>query len=131
MGIKDKILQQQDRETQDVYVGEWGFAVTLRALSGAERDAFESSVDRLGPKGQRIRDTKNIRARLLAKCIVDENGELVFTTAEDIAGLGNKSAKALDQLFDVAAEMNGMTAADVKKLEGNSNDPDGEETVSL
>jgi hypothetical protein len=131
MSIRDLILQKQDRETRDVYVKDWDINVRMRALTGAERDDFEASVDRMGPKGQRIRNTRNIRARLVAKCIIDqETGDLAFKTPEDIAALGDKSAKAIDFLFDVAAEMNGMSADDVKSLEGNSDDPDGSETLT-
>jgi hypothetical protein len=131
MGIRDTILQKQDRETRDVFVKEWGINVRLRALTSAERDDFESSVDRMGPRGQRIRNTRNIRARLIAKCIIDEEtGDIAFKTPEDIAELGNKSAKALDFLFDEVTDMNGMSADDVKSLEGNSDDPDGSETLT-
>lgn len=116
MSLKDTILGAVDRPSQAVEVLEWGCTVMVRTLSGAERDAFESET--FEAKG-RI-NKQNIRARFLALCLCDAEGNRIFTTAEDAKKLGEKSAAVLDRLFEIAQKMNGLTQADVDELAKNS-----------
>lgn len=102
---KDLILSAQDLPAEVVPVPEWGGEVRIRTMTGTERDAFEQS---LSLDGQRKLD--NLRARLLAKVIVDDNGARLFSD-EDAAALGGKSSAALNRCFDVAQRLNGLGAA--------------------
>ena len=111
---KDQILAAEDIPTKDVEVPEWGGSVRMRGLTGSERDAYESSLfQQRGEK--RILRTENARARLVAMCIVDEDGERMFSDAE-VKDLGRKSGKVLDRLFDEARKLSGLTAEDVEEL---------------
>jgi hypothetical protein len=126
MKLKDMILAIEDREYRDVEVPRWNLVVRLQTLSGAERDRFEASLQKDVGKRQ-VRNLENIRARLLSLTLVDpENNERMFDSPEDVKALGGKSAAALSMLFDVACEMNGITDADVKELEKNSEQTDGD-----
>lgn len=90
----------------------------VKALSGAERDRFEESI--LVGKGKNRRVSyNNMRAKLLALCIVDEDGKQVFST-HDVEALGNKSAGALERVVNVAQRLSGLSAADMEDLEKNS-----------
>ena len=111
---KDQILQAKDLPTETVEVPEWGGSVIVKTMTGTERDAYESSI----VKGKKV-DMTNIRAKLCAICIVDDNGERLFTD-RDVVALSKKSAKALDRIFDVAQKLNGLGKADVEELEKNS-----------
>lgn len=102
MTTKSAILEAKDLATETVTVPEWGVDVVIRAMPGTERDAFDQSLSESGKL-----DVSNIRARLLVKTIVDENGDRMFADGEAQA-LGNKSASALDRCFVVAQRLNGM-----------------------
>ena len=94
---RDAILKAQDLPTQDVAVPEWGGAVRVRALTGAERDAFEASITT--GKGKNLSVVmENVRAKLVAMTVVDGEGKRVFSD-EDARELGRKSAAALDRVF--------------------------------
>ena len=110
------ILASEDLERRIVEVPEWGGEVTIRALTGKERDAFEEgSLD----KNQKV-TMHNIRARLVAMSVIDaETGERLFTNA-DATSLGDKSAQALNRCFEVSASLSGITGSDIEELEGNS-----------
>lgn len=117
---KDAILGADDRKSEDVDVPEWGGTVRLVGLSGAERDAYEASLVVLGPKGNAIgRNFVNMRARLVAKCLVDEDGDRLFTDSE-IKDLGTKSGAVIDRLFDKAKAMSGINDDAVAVKAGNS-----------
>lgn len=115
---KGEIFAADDRATEDVHVPEWGGTVRLRGLSGAERDEFESSVNKVvGNKV--VRDTRNFRARLVALSAINEDGTALFEQNE-VAALGRRSSAALSRLFDAACRLSGLNDEDVEALEGNS-----------
>jgi len=116
---KQEILAAQDLRTEDVEVPEWGGTVRVRTLTGAERDAFEASLTTVDKQGRRVPHLVNLRARLVAACLVDETGGRLFEPNE-VALLGAKSAAALDRVFSVCQRLNGFTAADVEEMEKNS-----------
>lgn len=125
---KEAILSADDLEKELVEVPQWGGTVYVRALTGAERDAFEQSMVemrtvRQGRKQETVREMRlqNIRARLCALTICDEEGNRLFTDA-DVQALGRKSASALNRVFQVAQRLSGLTDEDVEELAGNSDE---------
>lgn len=126
---KDAIWQAEDLTYEDVNVPEWGGQIRIRALSGAERDAFEAkSVITKG--NDRQINTKNLRARLIAATAINEDGSPMFEPS-DVLHLGQKSAKALERLFDVARKLSGMTAKDVDELTENLDEAQSEDSISV
>jgi hypothetical protein len=104
---RDQILTAQDLPTVDVDVPEWGGTVRVRMMTGGERDAFEAgTITRHGKKIEQ--NLVNIRARLVALCVVDEKGQRLFSEA-DAAALGQKSAAALNRVFNAAQQLNALT----------------------
>lgn len=115
MGIlsKSDILAAKDQKLISVDVAEWGGSVMVRVMSGTERDRFEAEF----VNGNKSVDM--VRAKLVAKCLCDEDGERLFTE-QDIPQLGEKSAAVLDRLFSVCMKHNRFTKDDVEELAGNS-----------
>ena len=116
---KDAILTAEDLETRVVDVPEWGGKVNIKALSGIQRNAFEQSMIRMNGDDA-TPNLGNYQAKLVARCLVDDNGEPLFASAEEITELGAKSAQVLGRLFEIASEMSGLSEKDVEKLAGNS-----------
>ena len=111
---KSQILEADDLKREVVGTPEWGGDVLLRELRGRERDSFEEgSLDK-----QRNVSMTNMRARLVALSAIDDEGERLFT-AKEATQLGEKSATALNRLFEVCCRLSGITDSDVDKLEKN------------
>jgi hypothetical protein len=115
---KSEILDSHDMRIQTVAVPEWGGSVRMRSLTGAERDTFEASLVRQ-VDGKHLPDMVNLRAKLLAATIVDEQDRQIFT-ASDVVALGRKNAVALDRVFTVAQRLNGMATDSVEEALKNS-----------
>lgn len=116
MGLKEEILGLQDLKVEEVEVPEWGGRkVRVSQMSGLDRDAYELEAYHERKAGTTAR---NVRARLVARCVVDEAGARVFGEG-DIEALGAKNAKALDRLYDKARDLNGLSASEAKEIEGN------------
>jgi len=114
---REAILAANDLPTEDVEVPEWGGAVRVRTLTGAQRDAFEAEI--VTTNGRKVeRNTYNIRAKLVAAAVGGEDGKLLFSRA-DVEALGAKSAAALDRVFDAASRLSGISDEDVQELAEN------------
>jgi hypothetical protein len=121
-----EIVRRRPTRTEWVLVPHLGGKVLVRALSASERDEFETSLVKMRGKERTI-STSNIRAKLCALAIVDPlhfelNGEAVRAFSdEQIAELGAVDAGEMSKIYDKAAELSGITEADVEELAGNSN----------
>ena len=128
MGIllnREAIFAAPDIQTEDVHIPQWGGTVRVKNLTASERDAFEDSTTT--QRGNNLElNRKNFRAKLVALCVVDEDGKRIFGDA-DIHKLGAKSAAAMDLLFAAASRLSGISKDDEDELLKNSeSDPSGD-----
>lgn len=120
--IKDRIKAADDLPKQEVKIAEWGdesgpLVLYIRTMGSRERDEYEASLVEGRGKNQRT-STKNARAKMLVSTAVDEAGKPIFDQS-DIEWLGEKSAKVVDRLVDIAMAMSGFTDKDIDHLVGN------------
>lgn len=101
---KAAILEADDLAHEDVPVPEWGGTVRVRGLNGRERDSYEMRMAVAHKNGETDVD---IRASLVGRCMVDENGDRLFTDKE-LPQLARKSGAVLDRVFDVVARLSGI-----------------------
>ena len=124
MGVlkRDDILQADDIKLELVPVPEWDGDVYVKGMTGAERDKFEGSLVIMRGKDKQI-NMSNIRAKLASMTICDENGKRLFNE-NDVQALSQKSAAALQRVFEVAQKLSGISDEDVEELaEELKNDP--------
>lgn len=129
-----QILDADDVQIKPVPVPEWGGDVLVRGLTGIERDAYEASIQQIRPKPDGTKEVvfvrDNARARLLVKCLVDDQGERLFKDS-DAPALGKKNGAIIDKLYDVAAELSGLSDQAREEIEGNSDAaPSGDSSSS-
>ncbi|OII61214.1 hypothetical protein BJP40_06720 [Streptomyces sp. CC53] len=112
---KEELLKNgKTLPTKVIEVPEWGGEVTIRCLTGAERDRYEASLARLDRKtGAMVPNLVNSRARLVAMSIVDETGKRMFSD-DDILELGGTSSIALTRVWVAACQLSGISEAEVE-----------------
>lgn len=145
MGLltKDQILKNRDnRKTAIVDTPEWGGSVLIIELSGRERDDYESEliqISGVGKKATQKLNTRNIRAKLVARCVVnpddfdlhEANGMVIsavlkpgktptrmFNSSVDVENLGDVSGAALDRVFEKCQTLSGIRDEDIEELVG-------------
>jgi hypothetical protein len=114
------ILSIDDRPQEEVHVPEWGedAYVIVKSLSGRERDRFEASI--MNFDGRNAKPVyENMRAKLVAMTVVDEQGNLLFSE-KDVDKIGQKSGRAIDRIFGVAQRLSGISDGDMEELSKNS-----------
>lgn len=102
--IRDKIKVAQDRPEETVEIPEWGVTLRMRGLSAADAAALAVETD-----------DQLYSQRLLARCLYDEAGVLVYPTPEDAAELMAKSLPIVHRLLLVANRLNGKPEDGEKK----------------
>lgn len=101
-----------------VALPELGGEVTVRGLTGHERDKYET--DLFVQRGKnRVFNGKNARAKLIALSVITEDGQQMFTE-DEVAQIGTLRADILDRLFTKAQELSGLSDKDVAELEAPS-----------
>lgn len=117
-----QILGLAELRREDVDVPEWNATVTIRELTGAERDEYETWM--LKARAAEGGFPPNVRARLVVMCALDEGGQPLFAEA-DVTALGAKSGRALDRLWNAARRLSGMGGEAEAEAVGNSAAPSG------
>lgn len=117
MLTREAILSANDLARESLTVPEWGGDVWVRTLTAAERDTWEQQVrdqtDDSGAVGQR-----RLKSMLAVLTVVDNDGARLFAD-DDVEALDEKSAAAVDRIWQVACRLNGLTDGDVEELAGN------------
>jgi hypothetical protein len=115
---KDRILAADDLPVEEVRVEEWNETVRVRTMTNREQDDLLFQFNQQKAKGGAV-DPRGLRVKMVQLTVVDDDGELLFSPG-DILRLGQKSAKAIDAIFQVAQRLNGFSDEQVEELVGNS-----------
>jgi Phage tail assembly chaperone len=121
-----EILGVKDLKSEVVSVPEWGGDVKIRELSASDREWFQSQAfvdEEVTVNGKaEIRRKFNIvhlRAKLLARSIVDENDNPIFDD-DEVKLLGAKSNAAIERLFVASQKLSGLDQTAVDDAAKNS-----------
>lgn len=118
----EEILAAQDLKYDAISVPEWGGDVRVRGATAEEYDEYdESCYTRRSENGKMVvqENFANARARLVVKCVVDEDGDPIFKP-EHATALGKKNDAVIQRLYKRIQQLSGRTKEAQEKLEGNS-----------
>ena len=126
---REQIFAAEDRPVEEVEVPQWGGSMRVRGLDGRGRDEYFASMTTIRRPGDRpTMDTANATAKLVARCIVGDGNEPMFTQS-DVHALGEKSGVALDKVFTVAQRLSGLSEEDMAELgKASESTPNGRST---
>jgi hypothetical protein len=113
---RDEILAVNDMRVEPVSTPEWGGVACVRRLSGLDLDRYDQAIvadaveGRINPVG--------MRAKLVTYCLCNMEGEFLFPdrTEADFQAVGLKSGVALDRVFKVARQINGLVPGNIRTL---------------
>lgn len=125
---REQIVKADDLEKETVFIEVWNGEVIVRTMTGAERDSYEDSLFETKGANRKV-NYANMRAKLVARCLVDESGKRLFADKE-IAALGEKNSNALDTLYTVAAKLNGIGPKEEEELVKNSESEEKDISIS-
>lgn len=112
---RDAFLASASRKYSELRLA--GGIIRLREMTGEERDEWEASNVET-KKGQQKLNATNFRARLIQRCVVNEDNELMFAKI-DIPQIGKLGASVVQEIFMACTELNGITKEDVEEQAGD------------
>lgn len=116
----DQIDAVVDGGLKQVEVPEWGGSVFLRVMSTEERDAHEIETLKAQMSGGEGIPPDNFRSRLLARCLCDESGALLYPGGDGMARLAKKASGIVNRLWIQAMKLNALTADEMERISGES-----------
>ena len=118
MNLRDKIKHANPENQKLVPVPEWDCNILIVGISALERTKWEESL--VQGKGKKAKPKlDHARALLIVRAARDpETGDPLFQP-DDHLWLSEKSSKPISRLYDVAAELAGITDDDIEELAEN------------
>lgn len=111
----ETILAMDDAHRTTVTVKEWKDAkVDVCSMTATERSDIEKRWANKRASG----DPAGFRRDILERSLKKPDGS-PLGTSEQITALMQKNARAVEQLFEAACEVSGLTKKDVEELEKN------------
>ena len=105
---KDAILNSDDLPTEVLNVPEWGGTVTIKAWSGSDLSRILGFVDK-----------PSFYIDVAAASIVDDKGERIFSSPQDVQALSKKNGQAIKTIASAALDLNGLSASAAETDRGN------------
>lgn len=118
---RDQIVKSDDLKVEIVDVPEWGGKVRIRELRAWEREQFEKRIASTGGAnaGQIAKTLGNLRATLVAQCLVDNENQRLFSDV-DVKALNEKSSSVIIRLFGICSRLSGISKEVVEAAVGES-----------
>ena len=119
--LRDKILNSQDLKREPIELAKWwpelgGVKLFVQSMSAADRSRYEASMD-FDAAGN-ARDRHNIQAKLAVRVLIDEDGNRIFGD-DDLDAISAKNSGAIQHIFNVGADLNGLTLKALREQEKN------------
>jgi hypothetical protein len=125
---KQQIIESNDLVTKTIPVPQWGGVVIVREAMSRDREEYDRSLvdtQMVNDKPTVVTNYDNAKARLVVKCLVDEQGNRLFSDAEAEV-LGRKNANVIERLFNEITTLSKMGWQAIKDAEKNfGGTPDG------
>lgn len=115
---RDDILSTDDLEIREVEVEPWGGSVYVREMTGADQDYWESELVELDERGRPVDQVENARAKMLTRCLVDEDGDRLLRES-DAEALGAKPNSIIIRLWAELMQISTADVPEVEELAGN------------
>ena len=104
---RESILSTPDVLVEDLEVPEWGGTIIVREMTTTEVENYSMSL--AGRDGSMDhRKMGGMRAKVVAWCVVGEDGEPIFEEG-DIKALQMKSNRVVGRIFDKILELSGLS----------------------
>jgi len=112
MALTREQIEQAD-DAKIIKARGFGGEVCIRLMTVGDRDSYELKL--LEGEGKAIPD---FRSELLARCLCDEKGNLLFPGDDGVEALKRRSADEMHNLWRVALKHNALTEEEIQKLAG-------------
>jgi hypothetical protein len=116
---REALLKLCKRRYATVDIPERDITVRIQSLSENEKSQYETCLIAKNGKGIMRERLQDATRRLLALCIVDDNGDRIFTDG-DLSELANLDAFVSSRIYDACQEHCGFNKGDIDETVKNT-----------
>lgn len=111
---RETLLGALECPEETVDIPALGGAVKVRGLSGVDLDSYHQAIT-VGKGNKRDVNMKNLRTKLVVRCVVDGNGRRLLTD-DDADALSQIRGDVIGKLFTVAQKLSGLSDEEIDEL---------------
>ena len=116
---REALLKLCERRYSTVEIPERDISIRIQSLSEAEKSQYETCLIAKNGRGIMRERLQDATRRLIALCVVDEEGKRIFLDS-DLSAIANLDSYISSRIYDACQEHCGFNKGDIDETVKNS-----------
>tara|TARA_R100001230_G_C5583107_1_gene101438 strand:- start:131 stop:529 length:399 start_codon:yes stop_codon:yes gene_type:complete len=116
---REALLKLCERRYSTVEIPERDISIRIQSLSEAEKSQYETCLIAKNGRGIMRERLQDATRRLIALCVVDEDGKRIFSNS-DLSAIANLDSYISSRIYDACQEHCGFNKGDIDETVKNS-----------
>jgi hypothetical protein len=116
---REALLKLCERRYSTVDIPERDISIRIQSLSEAEKSQYETCLIAKNGRGIMRERLQDATRRLIALCVVDEDGKRIFSDS-DLSAIANLDSYISSRIYDACQEHCGFNKGDIDETVKNS-----------
>jgi len=116
---REALLKLCERRYSTVEIPEREISIRIQSLSEAEKSQYETCLIAKNGRGIMRERLQDATRRLIALCVVDEDGKRIFSDS-DLSAIANLDSYISSRIYDACQEHCGFNKGDIDDTVKNS-----------
>ena len=116
---REALLKLCERRYSTVEIPERDISIRIQSLSEAEKSQYETCLIAKNGRGIMRERLQDATRRLIALCVVDEEGKRIFSDS-DLSAIANLDSYISSRIYDACQEHCGFNKGDIDETVKNS-----------
>lgn len=116
---REALLKLCERRYSTVEIPERDISIRIQSLSEAEKSQYETCLIAKNGRGIMRERLQDATRRLIALCVVDEDGKRIFSDS-DLSAIANLDSYISSRIYDACQEHCGFNKGDIDETVKNS-----------
>jgi hypothetical protein len=116
---REALLKLCERRYSTVDIPERNISIRIQSLSEAEKSQYETCLIAKNGRGIMRERLQDATRRLIALCVVDEEGKRIFSDS-DLSAIANLDSYISSRIYDACQEHCGFNKGDIDETVKNS-----------
>ena len=116
---REALLKLCERRYSTIDIPERDISIRIQSLSEAEKSQYETCLIAKNGRGIMRERLQDATRRLIALCVVDEEGKRIFSDS-DLSAIANLDSYISSRIYDACQEHCGFNKGDIDETVKNS-----------
>ncbi len=126
---REALLKLCERRYSTVEIPERDISIRIQSLSEAEKSQYETCLIAKNGRGIMRERLQDATRRLIALCVVDEDGKRIFSDS-DLSAIANLDSYISSRIYDACQEHCGFNKGDIDETVKNSEEISVDDSIT-